>query len=63
MIDVQLNSIGTSCHQKKIYSIYKLLSFFPFQCFQYKTEHAQDVKKFEKLTSQLMRHMASKESN
>lgn len=31
-------------------------------CYMYKTEHAQDVKKLEKLTSQLMRHMASKES-
>lgn len=30
-------------------------------CLQYQTEHAQDVKKLEKLTSQLMRHMASKE--
>ncbi|XP_041354200.1 signal recognition particle 9 kDa protein-like [Gigantopelta aegis] len=30
-------------------------------CLQYRTEHAQDVKKLEKLTSQLMRHMASKE--
>ncbi|KAL5007927.1 hypothetical protein ScPMuIL_013508 [Solemya velum] len=30
-------------------------------CVQYKTEHAQDVKRLEKLTSQLMRHMASKE--
>ncbi|KAG8193901.1 hypothetical protein JTE90_011459 [Oedothorax gibbosus] len=27
----------------------------------YLTEHTQDVKKIEKLTSQLMRHMASKE--
>ena len=34
---------------------------FLFQCLQYRTEHAQDVKKLEKLTSQLMRHMASKE--
>ncbi|XP_015926755.1 signal recognition particle 9 kDa protein [Parasteatoda tepidariorum] len=30
-------------------------------CFMYMTEHTQDVKKIEKLTSQLMRHMASKE--
>lgn len=30
-------------------------------CLQYLTEHAQDVKKIEKLTSLLMRHMASKE--
>ncbi|XP_033734190.1 signal recognition particle 9 kDa protein-like [Argopecten irradians] len=30
-------------------------------CLQYRTEHAQDVKKLEKLTSLLMRHMASKE--
>ncbi|XP_046355884.1 signal recognition particle 9 kDa protein-like [Haliotis rubra] len=30
-------------------------------CLQFKTEQAQDVKKLEKLTSQLMRHMASKE--
>ncbi|KAK2184311.1 hypothetical protein NP493_270g00040 [Ridgeia piscesae] len=29
-------------------------------CLQYQTEHAQDIKKLEKLTSQLMRHMASK---
>jgi len=28
---------------------------------QYRTEHTQDVKKLEKLTSHLMRHMASKE--
>lgn len=33
-----------------------------FQCLQFRTEHAQDVKKVEKLVSQLMRHMASKES-
>ena len=32
-----------------------------FQCLQYRTEHNQDVKKLEKLTNQLMRHMASKE--
>ncbi|RNA44941.1 Signal recognition particle 9 kDa [Brachionus plicatilis] len=31
-------------------------------CYQYKTEFAQDVKKAEKLISQLMRHMASKEA-
>ncbi|KAK2154576.1 hypothetical protein LSH36_264g00004 [Paralvinella palmiformis] len=31
-------------------------------CFMYQTEHAQDVKKLEKLTSLLMRHMASKEN-
>ena len=31
-------------------------------CVQYKSEHAQDVKKLEKLSSLLMRHMASKES-
>lgn len=30
-------------------------------CLQYLTEHAQDVKKVEKLTSQILRHMASKE--
>ncbi|KAH3846542.1 signal recognition particle 9 kDa protein-like [Dreissena polymorpha] len=30
-------------------------------CLQYRTEMAQDVKKLEKLTNQLMRHMASKE--
>ncbi|KAK3585217.1 hypothetical protein CHS0354_027513 [Potamilus streckersoni] len=30
-------------------------------CLQYRSEHAQDVRKLEKLTSQLMRHMASKE--
>ncbi|KAK7474690.1 hypothetical protein BaRGS_00034055 [Batillaria attramentaria] len=30
-------------------------------CLQYRTEHAQDIRKVEKLTSQLMRHMASKE--
>ncbi|XP_035215270.1 signal recognition particle 9 kDa protein-like isoform X2 [Stegodyphus dumicola] len=30
-------------------------------CLMYLTEHTQDVKKIEKLTSQLMRHMASKE--
>ncbi|XP_005097009.1 signal recognition particle 9 kDa protein [Aplysia californica] len=30
-------------------------------CLQYRSEHAQDVKKLEKLTSHLMRHMASKE--
>ncbi|GFQ90860.1 signal recognition particle 9 kDa protein [Trichonephila clavipes] len=30
-------------------------------CLMYMTEHTQDVKKVEKLTSQLMRHMASKE--
>jgi len=31
-------------------------------CLQYQTEHAQDVKRIEKLTSQLMRHMASRET-
>ncbi|ELU01122.1 hypothetical protein CAPTEDRAFT_149426 [Capitella teleta] len=31
-------------------------------CLQYRTEHTQDIKKMEKLISQLMRHMASKES-
>merc|ERR1712002_263751 len=31
-------------------------------CLKYNTEHAQDVKKLEKFTSQLMRHMASRES-
>jgi len=30
-------------------------------CHMYLAEHAQDVKKVEKLTSQLMRHMASKD--
>ncbi|GFS29455.1 signal recognition particle 9 kDa protein [Nephila pilipes] len=30
-------------------------------CLMYMTEHTQDVKKVEKLSSQLMRHMASKE--
>lgn len=30
-------------------------------CVQYRTEHAQDIKRLEKLTNQLMRHMASKE--
>ncbi|CAI9730136.1 signal recognition particle 9 kDa protein-like [Octopus vulgaris] len=30
-------------------------------CVQYKTEHAQDIKRLEKLTNQLMRHMALKE--
>ncbi|CAM1328503.1 Uncharacterised protein r2_g3766 [Pycnogonum litorale] len=30
-------------------------------CLQYLSEYAQDVKKMEKLTSRLMRHMASKE--
>ncbi|XP_054714083.1 signal recognition particle 9 kDa protein-like [Uloborus diversus] len=30
-------------------------------CVMYMAEHTQDVKKVEKLTSQLMRHMASKE--
>ena len=41
--------------------LYMCLYFF--QCFQYRTEHAQDVKKLEKLTNQLMRHMASKEKS
>ncbi|XP_063242262.1 signal recognition particle 9 kDa protein isoform X2 [Bacillus rossius redtenbacheri] len=31
-------------------------------CLQYKTEILQDLKKVEKLTNNLMRHMASKES-
>lgn len=31
-------------------------------CYIYDTEHAADVKKLEKLTSQLMRHMASREA-
>ncbi|CAN8000524.1 unnamed protein product [Ixodes hexagonus] len=30
-------------------------------CLQYLTEHSQDVKRIEKLTNLLMRHMASKE--
>lgn len=29
-------------------------------CLMYATQHSQDIKKVEKLTSQLMRHMASK---
>ncbi|XP_071832335.1 signal recognition particle 9 kDa protein-like [Apostichopus japonicus] len=29
-------------------------------CLLYRTEHAQDLKKLEKLTSQLMRNMVSK---
>ncbi|VDP43836.1 unnamed protein product [Soboliphyme baturini] len=32
-------------------------------CLQYSTEHAQDVKKLEKLTSNLMRQMACREHN
>ena len=35
---------------------------FFLKCLQYKTEYSQDVKKAEKLTSQLMRQMASKEA-
>jgi len=31
-------------------------------CLQYRTEHAQDFKKIEKFTGQLMRLMASKDS-
>ncbi|XP_074654096.1 signal recognition particle 9 kDa protein-like [Tubulanus polymorphus] len=30
-------------------------------CLMYRTEHAQDVKKLERFTSHLMRHMSSKE--
>ncbi|XP_076314288.1 signal recognition particle 9 kDa protein-like [Tachypleus tridentatus] len=30
-------------------------------CLQFLTEHTQDVKKVEKLSNQLMRHMASRE--
>ncbi|XP_033105386.1 signal recognition particle 9 kDa protein-like [Anneissia japonica] len=30
------------------------------RCLQYKTEHAQDMKKLEKFNSTLMRHMVSK---
>lgn len=36
--------------------------FCLFQCLLYRTEHAQDVKKIEKFTGLLMRHMASKDS-
>jgi len=32
-------------------------------CLQYKAETAQDIKKVEKLISQLMRHMASREAH
>ena len=32
------------------------------QCFQFKTEFSQDVKRAEKMIGQLMRHMASKEA-
>ena len=32
------------------------------KCYQFRTEYAQDVKKAEKLISQIMRHMASKEA-
>lgn len=32
-------------------------------CLQYRSEYAQDIKKIEKLTSLLMRHMASKDSH
>ena len=35
--------------------------FFEKKCCQFKTEYAQDVKKAEKLISQLMRHITSKE--
>lgn len=31
-------------------------------CLQYRSEHAQDVKKLEKLTSSIMRHMAQKDT-
>lgn len=34
-----------------------------FQCLQYKTDQAQDVKKIEKLHGKLMRLMVSKESH
>lgn len=37
-------------------------AMYLLQCLQFRTEHAQDVKKVEKLVSQLMRHMVSKES-
>lgn len=37
-------------------------AMYMLQCLQFRTEHAQDVKKVEKLVSQLMRHMVSKES-
>uniref|UniRef100_A0A8C8F7I9 SRP9 domain-containing protein n=1 Tax=Oncorhynchus tshawytscha TaxID=74940 RepID=A0A8C8F7I9_ONCTS len=36
--------------------------FGGFQCLQYKTDQAQDVKKIEKLHGKLMRLMVSKES-
>lgn len=32
-------------------------------CYMFLAEHSQDVKKVEKLSSQLMRHMASKVDN
>ena len=32
-------------------------------CLQFKSDAAQDVKKMEKFVNNLMRHMASKESN
>jgi len=32
------------------------------QCLLYRTQHAQDVKKIEKFTGLLMRHMASKDT-
>lgn len=36
-----------------------ILIRFPFQCIQYKTEIMPDLKKIEKLTGNLMLHMAS----
>lgn len=41
--------------------LYLLYVFF--QCLQYKTDQAQDVKKIEKLHGKLMRLMVSKESH
>jgi hypothetical protein len=40
----------------------KIKIYSSFKCYQFKTEYAQDVKRAEKLMSQLMRHMASKEN-
>lgn len=45
----------------KINNILNESNVFFFQCLQFKTEIAQDVRKIDKFINNLMRHMVSKE--
>jgi len=45
-----------------LHNLHTLIIDVCLQCLLYRTEHAQDVKKIEKFTGLLMRHMASKDT-